>query len=87
MGEGWHNNHHAYQASARQGFRWWEYYPTYYVLRVLSWLGVVWYLHLPPRAVIKGERRLGRLVIDNMADQEGLHRIGPHPGEDVLERY
>ena len=25
MGEGWHNNHHAYQASVRQGFRWWEY--------------------------------------------------------------
>ena len=31
MGEGWHNNHHAYQASVRQGFRWWEYDPTYYV--------------------------------------------------------
>ena len=38
MGEGWHNNHHAYQASVRQGFRWWEYDPTYYILRVLSWL-------------------------------------------------
>ena len=34
MGEGWHNNHHAYQASVRQGFRWWEYDPTYYMLRV-----------------------------------------------------
>ena len=32
MGEGWHNNHHAYQASVRQGFRWWEYDPTYYAL-------------------------------------------------------
>ena len=36
MGEGWHNNHHAYQASVRQGFRWWEYDPTYYTLRILS---------------------------------------------------
>jgi len=36
MGEGWHNNHHAYQASARQGFRWWEYDPTYYALRMLA---------------------------------------------------
>ncbi len=69
MGEGWHNNHHAYQASVRQGFRWWEYDPTYYALRVLSWLGIVWDLHLPPRAVIKGEHRLGRLVIDKVADQ------------------
>jgi stearoyl-CoA desaturase (delta-9 desaturase) len=69
MGEGWHNNHHAYQASVRQGFRWWEYDPTYYALRVLSWLGLVWDLHLPPRAVIKGEHRLGRVVIDKVAVQ------------------
>lgn len=69
MGEGWHNNHHAYQASVRQGFRWWEYDPTYYALRVLSWLGLVWDLHLPPRAVIKGEHRLGRVVIDKVAGQ------------------
>lgn len=69
MGEGWHNNHHAYQASVRQGFRWWEYDPTYYALRVLSWMGVVWDLHVPPKAVISGEHRLGKLVIDKVAGQ------------------
>jgi stearoyl-CoA desaturase (Delta-9 desaturase) len=69
MGEGWHNNHHAYQASVRQGFRWWEYDPTYYALRALSWLGLVWDLHVPPKAVIRGEHRLGRLVIDKVACQ------------------
>ena len=69
MGEGWHNNHHAYQASVRQGFRWWEYDPTYYALRALSWLGIVWDLHVPPRSVISGEHRLGRLVIDKVACQ------------------
>jgi stearoyl-CoA desaturase (Delta-9 desaturase) len=69
MGEGWHNNHHAYQASVRQGFRWWEYDPTYYALRVLSWVGVVWDLHVPPKAIVRGEYRLGRLVIDKVADQ------------------
>ncbi len=37
MGEGWHNNHHAYQGSVRQGFKWWELDPTYYLLRALSW--------------------------------------------------
>src|SRR5712671_7196710 len=36
MGEGWHNNHHAYQSSARQGFRRWELDLTYYILRILS---------------------------------------------------
>ncbi len=69
MGEGWHNNHHAYQASARQGFRWWEYDPTFYVLRMLSWVGIVWDLHLPTRSLIRGEQRLGRQVIDKAAAQ------------------
>ena len=32
-GEGWHNNHHRYPWSARQGFRWWQIDATYYVLR------------------------------------------------------
>jgi stearoyl-CoA desaturase (Delta-9 desaturase) len=69
MGEGWHNNHHAYQVSVRQGFRWWEFDPTYYALRVLSWLGIVWDLHVPPRSVVRGEHRLGQLVIDKVASQ------------------
>jgi stearoyl-CoA desaturase (delta-9 desaturase) len=69
MGEGWHNNHHAYQASVRQGFRWWEFDPTFYVLRLLAWCGVVWDLHLPPSAVVRGEQRLGRAVIDRAAAQ------------------
>jgi stearoyl-CoA desaturase (delta-9 desaturase) len=69
LGEGWHNNHHAYQASARQGFRWWECDVTYYVLCVLSWVGLVWDLHVPPKAVIRGEQKLGTLVIDKVARQ------------------
>ncbi len=42
LGEGWHNNHHYYQGSTRQGFFWWEIDLTFYALTVLSWLGVVW---------------------------------------------
>jgi stearoyl-CoA desaturase (delta-9 desaturase) len=41
FGEGWHNNHHHYPISTRQGFFWWELDITYYVLVFLSWLGVV----------------------------------------------
>ena len=40
MGEGWHNNHHHFMSSVRQGIRWWEVDPTYYLLRGLSWLGI-----------------------------------------------
>jgi stearoyl-CoA desaturase (delta-9 desaturase) len=41
LGEGWHNNHHHYAVCARQGFYWWEIDITYYVLVVLSWLGII----------------------------------------------
>ncbi len=48
MGEGWHNNHHRYMSSVRQGFFWWEVDMTYYILKVMSWLGLVWDLRQPP---------------------------------------
>jgi stearoyl-CoA desaturase (delta-9 desaturase) len=69
MGEGWHNNHHAYQASVRQGFHWWEFDPTYYVLKVLSWCHLVWDLRMPPASLLRNERRLGSLVIHRAAEQ------------------
>lgn len=47
-GEGWHNNHHRFPSSARQGIRWWEIDVTYYVLWLLSRLGIVWDLRRPP---------------------------------------
>jgi stearoyl-CoA desaturase (delta-9 desaturase) len=67
MGEGWHNNHHAYQSSVRQGFRWWEVDPTFYILKALSWAGIVWDLKSPPEAVLKNEQKLGARVIDRAA--------------------
>jgi stearoyl-CoA desaturase (delta-9 desaturase) len=48
MGEGWHNNHHHYQVSVRQGFHWWQIDMTYYLLRALSFVGLVWDLHGVP---------------------------------------
>jgi stearoyl-CoA desaturase (Delta-9 desaturase) len=48
LGEGWHNNHHAYMSSTRQGFLWWEFDPSYYTLKVLSWFRVVSDLRQPP---------------------------------------
>ena len=69
MGEGWHNNHHAYQSSVRQGFRCWELDPTYYLLRTLAWLGVVWDLKTPPEPVLRNEQRLGSRVINRAAEQ------------------
>ena len=48
MGEGWHNNHHHYPGSARQGFYWWEIDLTYYGLKVLAALGLIWDLRKVP---------------------------------------
>ena len=42
FGEGWHNNHHHYPGSARQGFYWWEIDLTYYVLKCLAMMGIIW---------------------------------------------
>lgn len=51
LGEGWHNNHHFMPSSERQGFYWWEIDITHYVLKVLSWFGLVWDLKKPPKHV------------------------------------
>src|ERR1051326_6804827 len=59
MGEGWHNNHHACQSSVRQGFRWWEIDPTYYVLKLLSFAGVVWDLKARPMELLRHANRPG----------------------------
>ena len=54
LGEGWHNNHHHYQSSARQGFRWWEVDVSYYLIRLLACLGLVWDVRRPPVAKVMG---------------------------------
>lgn len=55
LGEGWHNNHHHFMNSTRQGFFWWELDISYYSLKVLSWLGIVWDLKEPPARVYEGD--------------------------------
>lgn len=52
LGEGWHNNHHHYPNSVRQGFYWWEIDVTYYMLVVLSWTGLIWDLKPVPQHVL-----------------------------------
>ena len=52
FGEGWHNNHHYYQVSARQGFLWWEYDMSYYVLRSLELVGLIRDVKRPTERVL-----------------------------------
>ena len=53
LGEGWHNNHHHFCASARQGFFWWEIDVSYYLIRALAAVGLVWDVREPPAHVIR----------------------------------
>jgi len=57
FGEGWHNNHHHFPGSARQGFFWWEIDLTYYGLRLLAAAGLIRDLRPVPAAI----REAGRL--------------------------
>ncbi len=58
LGEGWHNNHHRYASAARQGFFWWEIDVSYYLLKLLSWTGLIWDLRKVPQSVYDEARAL-----------------------------
>lgn len=56
LGEGWHNNHHRYPGSERQGFYWWEIDISHYILRALAAVGLVWNLREPPARIYEEAR-------------------------------
>jgi stearoyl-CoA desaturase (Delta-9 desaturase) len=58
LGEGWHNNHHRYSSAARQGFYWWEIDISYYLLKMLSFTGIIWGLRSVPQSVYDEARKL-----------------------------
>jgi stearoyl-CoA desaturase (delta-9 desaturase) len=56
LGEGWHNNHHRHMSATRQGFYWWEIDISYYLLKMLSWTGLIWNLKPVPLAAYENPR-------------------------------
>jgi len=62
MGEGWHNNHHCYMSSANQGFFWWEYDVSFWILKLLSLAGVVSDLRKPPLKLLETKRVQSKTV-------------------------
>jgi len=80
-GEGWHNNHHHFCASANQGFYWYEIDVSYYVLRLMQALGLVWDVRTPPQSVLERARidrgavdlpkvKIPRVKLPSLADAE-----------------
>ena len=52
FGEGWHNNHHAFPFSAKHGMRWFEFDPTYWTIKVMSWFRLARNVKLPTREMM-----------------------------------
>jgi stearoyl-CoA desaturase (Delta-9 desaturase) len=70
FGEGWHNNHHHYPASARQGFYWWEIDMTFYVLKLMEQLGIIRDLKPVPVRIV--HRRQAPSAAANRRDGDRL---------------
>ncbi|MBI3951448.1 MAG: acyl-CoA desaturase [Acidobacteria bacterium] len=62
LGEGWHNNHHRYPSSERQGFYWWEIDVSHYILKLLSWMRIVWDLREPPKEIYAQAERTKKWI-------------------------
>jgi stearoyl-CoA desaturase (delta-9 desaturase) len=68
MGEGWHNNHHYYPGTAMQGFRWWQFDPSYYILWLGEKLGIVQNLRRVPSRVVAAATDFRKNSIDLASD-------------------
>jgi len=84
LGEGWHNNHHRYMSTTRQGFYWWELDITYYLLKGLSWTGFIWGLKGVPDSIYQeAEQRnhhdtVHRFSISSVHDEiNALRKVVP----------
>jgi stearoyl-CoA desaturase (delta-9 desaturase) len=57
LGEGWHNNHHAFPTSARQGLRWWQFDSSWLIIRAMNLLGLAREVRTPTKASMEIKRR------------------------------
>lgn len=56
LGEGWHNNHHAFPASARHGLRWWEFDASYWIIRGMALVGLAREVRVPAKDRVEAKR-------------------------------
>jgi stearoyl-CoA desaturase (delta-9 desaturase) len=64
FGEGWHNNHHYYPNSTRQGFYWWEIDITFYILQFMQMLGLVWNLKGVPQRILEPKKKPAAATVE-----------------------
>jgi stearoyl-CoA desaturase (delta-9 desaturase) len=56
LGEGWHNNHHAFPTSARQGLRWYQFDSSWLMIRALAAIGLVRNIRTPSPAALEAKK-------------------------------
>jgi stearoyl-CoA desaturase (delta-9 desaturase) len=69
-GEGWHNNHHRFQRAARNGFYWWEFDATWYVIRAMAAIGLVWDVQRVPARIYREAQALRERHLSVVADRD-----------------
>src|SRR5262249_53145884 len=57
LGEGWHNNHHAFPTSARHGLKWWQFDSSWLIIQLLGVVGVAKSIRTPTEASMEIKRR------------------------------
>ena len=80
LGEGWHNNHHRFPSSERQGFYWWEIDITHYILKMLNGVGLVWDLRIPPQRIYE-EARQNRENVSIRSSSDSVRKDLDSPGD------
>jgi stearoyl-CoA desaturase (delta-9 desaturase) len=63
LGEGWHNNHHAFPTSVRFGLAWWQLDVGYLLIRLLQSARLAWAIKLPPPEMLRSKRRRPRVPV------------------------
>ncbi|MEX2217209.1 MAG: acyl-CoA desaturase [Phycisphaerales bacterium] len=77
LGEGWHNNHHAFPASARHGLRWWEIDASYWIIRLLVLCRLASEVRVPSPERIAAQRAGGRMWARAGREPGGLQQGRP----------
>lgn len=82
LGEGWHNNHHAFPTSARQGLRWWQFDSSWLIIRAMKAMGLAWNLRTPTESAmrVRSKSVLGTAEVQlNACRPSGSARVRSDP--------
>jgi stearoyl-CoA desaturase (delta-9 desaturase) len=79
LGEGWHNNHHAFPSSAIHGLAWWQIDPTGFMIRLFERIGLVSKVTRIPESLMQKRR------IDSQTNALNVQTLALTEEEEVLE--